>query len=188
MTKRFKPKKIVLEKRYKSGKEKDDKLMKKFAKVEETPTEEKKDVKVDPKELINLETVSGKGCVTSVFGVYVCMYFMLYCSHLLRKQRSPLVITHQKERYRLVAIREVNFVPVEDSLINLFSSILPSFQQLRAAISGLRKLPTSGKSEIKSLHDITDEDGRLIFLQITLCKLPKVHEDLHLVSPTTVNV
>lgn len=88
MTKRFKPKKIVLEKRYKSGKEKDDKLMKKFAKVEEAPMEEKKDVKVDPKELINLEMVGGKGFVTSVFGVYVCMYFVILKSPF-KKTKKP---------------------------------------------------------------------------------------------------
>lgn len=114
VTKKIKAKKIVMEKRYKSGTEKDDKLMKKFAKVQETPTA-KKDINVDPKELIDLE-------------------------------------------------------------------------MLRAAISGLRKLPSAGKSERKSLHDITDEDGRLVYLQLTLCKLPKVHEDMHMSGPTTVNV
>lgn len=62
------------------------------------------------------------------------------------------------------------------------------FQQLRAAISGLRKLPVSGKSEKKSLHDITDEDERLVFLQVTLRKLPKVTEDMHIAGPTTMNV
>ena len=61
-------------------------------------------------------------------------------------------------------------------------------QQLEAAVSGLRKLPSAGKGETKSLHDITDEDERHVYLQVTLCKLPKVNDEFHLAGPTTVSV
>ena len=59
---------------------------------------------------------------------------------------------------------------------------------MQAAVSGLRKLPTVGKIERKSLHDVTDDDERFVYLQVTLCKLPKVTDDYHLTGPTTVSV
>lgn len=70
----LKVKKIVMQHRYKSGKEKDDKLMKKFAKVEETPPV-KKNIKVDPKELIDLEMVSD-GAMTLCI-LYLCILVIL---------------------------------------------------------------------------------------------------------------
>lgn len=65
----FKEKRIVLRKRYKSGKEKDDKLMKKFAKVEETPTI-KQYTNADPKQLIDLDIVSSWKVTKFFFSFY----------------------------------------------------------------------------------------------------------------------
>ncbi|MPC14882.1 Ribosomal L1 domain-containing protein 1 [Portunus trituberculatus] len=65
---------------------------------------------------------------------------------------------------------------------------LVNLELVQAAISGLRKLPTVGKIERKSLHDITDEDEHFVYLQVTLCKVSKVTDDFHLTGPTTVSV
>lgn len=65
---------------------------------------------------------------------------------------------------------------------------LINLEMVQAAVSGLRKLPSIGKIERKSLHDITDEDERFVYLQVALCKLPKVADDFHLTGPATVSV
>lgn len=65
---------------------------------------------------------------------------------------------------------------------------LINLEMVQAAVSGLRKLPSIGKIERKSLHDITDEDERFVYLQVALCKLPKVTDDFHLTGPATVSV
>lgn len=63
----IKKKSIVMKKHYKSGKEKDNKLMKKFANVQETQTLEDTKVKSDSNQLINLDMVSGQLVTEPIF-------------------------------------------------------------------------------------------------------------------------
>ena len=54
----IKKRRLVMKKHYKNGKEKDNKLMKKFDKVQETKTVQDTKIKVDPTQLIILDMVS----------------------------------------------------------------------------------------------------------------------------------
>ncbi|XP_071548612.1 uncharacterized protein [Panulirus ornatus] len=95
------------------------------------------------------------------------------------------VDSRQYERFKEVKIQREKYEESQN-ISEVLDAAPVNVETVHQAISGIRKLAARGKKTSKNLFDVSADDI-IVFLQVTICKMPYVVRDQHLIKPKTIN-
>lgn len=95
------------------------------------------------------------------------------------------VDSRQYERFKEVKIQREKYEESQN-ISEVLDAAPVNVETVHQAISGIRKLAARGKKTSKNLFDVSANDI-IVFLQVTICKMPYVVRDQHLIKPKTIN-